>query len=163
MLKTCSRCHEAKPRTQFYRDARASDGLNSHCKTCHLRAMNAYNRRLRAERRFLVRVLEIFDEAGMHGDLFWRVKDDAVKLYAMCNDTFYWGVANAEEITPERLPILEQAAKDAQAIDTSLLVELYAARVLGMRPQRAWFKGKSEAVTALFEACGPERDTKDEG
>src|SRR5215475_1889768 len=41
-LKTCSRCHEQKPPTDFYRDKRASDGLNSHCKSCHVAATQAY-------------------------------------------------------------------------------------------------------------------------
>jgi len=41
-LKTCSRCHEQKPRADFYRDKRASDGLNSHCKSCHVVATQAY-------------------------------------------------------------------------------------------------------------------------
>lgn len=41
-MKTCSRCHESQPTTEFYSDRRATDGLNSHCKTCHLKATQAY-------------------------------------------------------------------------------------------------------------------------
>jgi len=32
--KRCSRCGETKPRTEFYADSRASDGLQSACKMC---------------------------------------------------------------------------------------------------------------------------------
>jgi ribosomal protein S27AE len=34
-VKQCSRCGESKPLDQYYRDKRASDGLYSHCKSCH--------------------------------------------------------------------------------------------------------------------------------
>lgn len=33
-LKTCSRCHEAKPRTEYHRKSVARDGLAAHCKAC---------------------------------------------------------------------------------------------------------------------------------
>lgn len=33
-MKTCSRCHSEKPRSEFYRDRRRIDGLYSHCKQC---------------------------------------------------------------------------------------------------------------------------------
>lgn len=34
-MKRCSKCHELKPETDFYRDKRATDGLKSQCKKCH--------------------------------------------------------------------------------------------------------------------------------
>jgi hypothetical protein len=34
-MKKCSRCQEPKASTEFYRSARAGDGLQSMCKTCH--------------------------------------------------------------------------------------------------------------------------------
>ena len=40
----CASCHESKPRTRefYYADKRASDGLHSRCKTCHLKQTAAY-------------------------------------------------------------------------------------------------------------------------
>jgi len=34
-LKRCSKCGEEKPVSEFYRDARARDGLKSRCKECY--------------------------------------------------------------------------------------------------------------------------------
>lgn len=33
-MKTCTKCQESKPDTEFYRRLRNSDGLNSWCKVC---------------------------------------------------------------------------------------------------------------------------------
>lgn len=33
--KVCSRCQTDMPRTEFYRNSRATDGLKSWCRTCH--------------------------------------------------------------------------------------------------------------------------------
>lgn len=116
---------------------------------------------------FVLRVLEIFgEEADLYGELFWRVghPDPGLHLYALCNDVFWWGTADAEEITPENLPVLEQAlveVKDLGALN--YLPELFAARTRKMRPQRPWYEKKSAEIAALFDACGPERErTRDE-
>ena len=34
-MKRCSKCHELKPETDFYKDKRSKDGLKSQCKLCH--------------------------------------------------------------------------------------------------------------------------------
>lgn len=33
-MKKCTKCLEDKPRSEFYKDNRAKDGLRSHCKSC---------------------------------------------------------------------------------------------------------------------------------
>lgn len=33
-MKTCTKCHQEKPRAEFYRDSQKSDGLSSHCAEC---------------------------------------------------------------------------------------------------------------------------------
>lgn len=40
--KTCSQCGDVKPTSEFYSDKRARDGLRSHCKACHIKAVHAY-------------------------------------------------------------------------------------------------------------------------
>ena len=35
-LRECSKCHERKPVTEFYKDKRAHDGLKHQCKACHI-------------------------------------------------------------------------------------------------------------------------------
>lgn len=83
-------------------------------------------------------------------------------LSANVSDVFAWGGADAEPITPDTLPALEQAYTDLKTIDADLyLPELYAARQGGERPQGAAYpddKTKNwRQVSALFDACGPER------
>jgi len=79
---------------------------------------------------------------------------DDVKLYVICNDTFYWGCADAESITPEELPALADCYKVAGQWGG----ELWAARKRGMRPQRASYTECYPKETwPLFDACGPER------
>lgn len=34
-MKRCSKCHELKPETEFYKDKRTKDGLKCQCKKCH--------------------------------------------------------------------------------------------------------------------------------
>ncbi len=34
-MKQCSKCHELKPETEFYKDTRTKDGLKCQCKKCH--------------------------------------------------------------------------------------------------------------------------------
>lgn len=45
-LKSCCRCHEHKPRSEFYGDNRATDGLQGACKPCFL-----YGQKKRTESR----------------------------------------------------------------------------------------------------------------
>lgn len=33
--KTCARCRQSKPKSEFYRDNRAADGLKTECRSCH--------------------------------------------------------------------------------------------------------------------------------
>jgi ATPase subunit of ABC transporter with duplicated ATPase domains len=46
-MKTCTKCGESKPETEFYKEARALDGLRSSCKAC----MNADNTKWNAANR----------------------------------------------------------------------------------------------------------------
>lgn len=109
---------------------------------------------------------EFFRVSNLYQDYdswFWRVdKEGNVKLLVNCNDFFYWGCADAEEITPENLHMLEQAYKDCEAaVDEKYNVvygnALFAARVRKMRPQKPCYRDWSPQLKALFNECGPER------
>jgi hypothetical protein len=115
----------------------------------------------RAEQRlaFITRVMEIFSmsHADNYDTLLWRVDDGQLNLYANVSDVFAWGCADAEEINPERLPVLEQAFADLKAIgDEMCTAELYVARIRRQRPQGAAYPEVAK-TQALFDACGPER------
>lgn len=42
-FKECSRCRVVMPHAEFYDDARASDGLQSACKRCHIKGKRRAN------------------------------------------------------------------------------------------------------------------------
>ena len=114
---------------------------------------------------FVVRVLELFSlsHADAYGDLFWRVDDGQVRLFANVSDVFAWGGSDCEPITSESLPALEQAYTDLKAVEAEeFTAELYTARQRGMRPQGAAYPSDTHEswrkVSALYDACGPERE-----
>jgi hypothetical protein len=95
-----------------------------------------------------------------------------------CNDLFYWGCADCEEVTEDNLPVLREAVADCERVsgseygnqDDAFL--LFCCRVRGMRPQGAYYKHlkvyvrgdddeaarRTTDLRALFDACGPERE-----
>lgn len=100
-----------------------------------------------------------FDSCDM---LFWRVDDPdkPPSFFALVNDVFWWGTADGEPIEPADLPTLDSAIVDLDRLGhREYIAELYAARKRGMRPQGAYYRDLPPAVSALFDACGPERPT----
>lgn len=89
----------------------------------------------------------------------WRVDlrpdmNRAVKVFARCSDWFAWASADAEEITKDDLPLLQQALGDLRKVDaTYYLAELFASRKRRMRPQKPRYKDMDASVAALFDAC----------
>lgn len=114
-------------------------------------------------------------EAG--GPFFSGGKSQATKVYVNCNDLFEWACADAEEVTPENVGALEQAAADvtplfdkwwgyprgAPEADRPPLVmkdyaaALFACRVRGQRPQGPCYQSYPPELAALFDAAGPPR------
>ena len=97
--------------------------------------------------------------------------DGGVRLIIGCNDFFYWGTADGEELTPADLPLLRQCVDDLKAAEKHSEDHcwlLFCARKRGMRPQRPFFRAYSRKeaayvgdqlsppVRALFDACGPD-------
>lgn len=118
--------------------------------------------------------MRLYERADCESDLTWHFVAGTTRpqLFANCNDTFYWACSDCEEITPANLAILENAYRDLANADVPVpgrapvvyFPELFAARVRGTRPQRARLAEiDTPEVVALFEACGPVRDPKDEG
>jgi len=82
-----------------------------------------------------------------------EAQSDLSEFYIGCNDFFMWGCSDAEDITVETLPILQQAFKDAP--DDGAL--LYCARQRKMRPQGACYKWIDKENWPLFDECGDVR------
>lgn len=101
---------------------------------------------------------EIID-ALLNDWIYLQADDEYIKLFVNCNDVFYWAMSESEEIKPEEIKDLRECAK----LSKDYGAMLWACRKRGMRPQSPRFKDFSDEEKKLFEACGPERDPKDEG
>lgn len=110
------------------------------------------------------------------------VRKGKLFFYLDCSDTFWWGCADGESVTPDKIPILKSVHDDLKAIDEAYDREtndthslharyhytgdLFAARVRKLRPQGACYPKVSKdvplfvakAVAKLYDACGPERE-----
>lgn len=93
-----------------------------------------------------------------------------------CSDTFFWGSADAEEVTAETLPVLEQVVADLAPLRAAAnaageakrarffeyaVSDLYASRIRGMRPQGAVYTRRYSSIPEvwpMFDAAGPERE-----
>lgn len=103
-------------------------------------------------------VLSVFERADDYESLMWRVTttdgERDVKLFALCNDVFFWATADCVEITAGDVPLLESCLADlAVTGEEYYLAELLAARKRGLRPQAPFYKGMGQATAALFDAC----------
>ena len=115
------------------------------------------------------RVLALFDKYELYEFLWWRTGKrygggefrSPASFFVNCNDLFYWGCADCEEITPENVAELERALADAESAEKYMAVhggELFCCRLRKMRPQGAYYNRIPEALWPLFDACGPERE-----
>lgn len=113
----------------------------------------------------VVSVLDWFGSKELTESLLWRCDGQYAPITVMviCNDLFYWATAEAEDVTAEDVPLLEQAWQDCHAACSECDVEvwvcsLFAARKRGMRPQGAAYP-RCTRLHPLFSAAGPERPT----
>ena len=128
---------------------------------------NAYGSKLREKQKEIYRWLNemAIEDADAIVELLIsdtvnvRVREGKVGVEVNCNDLFYWGAGDAEDIEISELSELRKAMRESEEHGASL----WCCRKRGMRPQRPYYKMFTEAERALFDACGPERDPKDEG
>lgn len=110
---------------------------------------------------FINRVLEA-TAGDCSGHVYWELENGEIRFWVLCNDTFFWGTGDGEDITPENVHLLEEASKELAAFGEQVrdfcLTTLFAAKVRKMRPQGALYKYLDEETWPLFDACGPERD-----
>lgn len=93
------------------------------------------------------------EDALLNEDLSVSVdKDGNVKLKVLCNDVFYWGCSDWEEIKPEELKDLAECLKL-----TRFGTMLWVCKKRGMRPQIPWYDSFTDIEKEWFNVCGPER------
>lgn len=110
-------------------------------------------------------VMRFCSEHDMTSHVIVHVGDDSkLEVAADCSDCFWWGCADAEEITPENFQLFRDTVTECESLDASsknfaslYADELFAARVRKMRPQGASYELYHPALWPLFNACGPER------
>ena len=100
----------------------------------------------------VLRLMALYDETQ---SLMWQVHGGVVEFHINCSDVFWWGCADAEEITPNNLPLLEQSLKDVGDLGDG--PHLFVSRVRKLRPQGAMYKYINGELWPLFDECGPDR------
>ncbi len=115
---------------------------------------------------FILRVFKAFDDwCGADKDsLFWRTDGEyaPISFFVNCNDLFYWGTADTEDLTPENIGILEQTTVDCRAVDPVIgclrATDLFCCRIRRERMQGACYQHLDQKYWPLFDACGPVRE-----
>lgn len=117
-----------------------------------------------------------FHWAVLDGNGYNTDGDGRLVCFVNCNDLFAWATADAEEVTPENIKVLEQTLKDVKDVGglTCYADNLFACRIRGMRPQWCAYPGviydkekqayafveprrqQDIKLHALFDACGME-------
>jgi len=112
-------------------------------------------------------ILEVLDAVAFDNcdELWWRTDGEyaPVAFFVNCNDLFFWGTSDAEDVTPENIHLLKKSFDDVEAIDefSQLGGELFCCRSRKMRPQGAAYP-KDAKLWPLFDKCGPDRDVDKE-
>jgi len=113
-------------------------------------------------------ILRWFSETECIESLYWNTVPGAILFWVQCNDMFWWGTADAEDVGRADIKDLQEAYQDLQKVDdnfTCYAPELWVARKRGMRPQTPWWDRERfpQEIKDLFLAAGPPRDRKEEG
>lgn len=85
-----------------------------------------------------------------------------IMICVHCSDMFFWGTADAEELTPEDLPDLQKAIQDVKTAGEFGFygVDLWTARKRNLLPQNAWLNTLPRDLAQIyiqeFEAREPD-------
>ena len=114
-----------------------------------------------------VKLLEIVgneDYCMNMSDFWWRTDTEyaPITMFVNCNDFFWWGCADCEDVTAENIHLLEEVAKECEEIQeysSEHAPLIFCARVRGERPQGAYYDYFPKSLWPLLDACGEERET----
>ena len=124
---------------------------------------------------FVRKVLHLTIDYDIQDSVCWSRRDGDLVPFVICNDLFYWGCADGQDITPENISELKKAMDDCDAIPSEEFKNLenlrksvtnifygewlFCARMRKMRPQGAQYSILPKEIWHLFDECGPERKT----
>lgn len=104
---------------------------------------------------YKINLLKLAAEWELQNSLHW---DTDLKFYVTCSDFFFWGCADAEDITcQEDVDLFEQAITDV-GCEHTYATDLYCAKKRKLRPQGACYEFIPKHLWSLFDACGPKRE-----
>jgi len=92
MMKTCNKCGETKPTTEFMKKAQRKDGLNSQCTTCTRAYMRAYRKnnperdRILRQRELQKSKVKIREKCEEGFDLWGMTKDGKQRVCEACGE-----------------------------------------------------------------------------
>ena len=138
-MKTCTKCGEVKPITEFGKHAKTRDGLRACCKTCNSIATAAYvtaNKDKVAAKRAAWRAANP-DKVRAHKEAYYAANIDKVKAYKAA---YY--ASNAEKVKSRSAAWYEANQDRAKASGTSY----YAANADKIKARAAaWYAANPEA------------------
>jgi hypothetical protein len=104
---------------------------------------------------YKINLLKLAAANDLQADLLWN---EDLDFYVICNDLFFWGCADAEDIeSQEDVDLYKKAIEDVGTFD-AWASSLFCARKRKMRPQGAAYPNTAKSLWPLFDACGPERE-----
>jgi hypothetical protein len=102
-------------------------------------------------------IRQIILQFDANDDICWNEdKNGNIYAFVKCNDFFWWGTSDGEQINYDDILSVIRAYKDVGA-ETTFGGLLWCARKRKMRPQGAFYKHISKEIRPLFDGCGPER------
>jgi hypothetical protein len=109
-----------------------------------------------AKAKYFIMVVELCYDLEL--DVYWNDWDGkGTRALINCNDMFFWGCADCEEIKLEDDEAIRKAHADSKDFNGAYL---FIARKRKMRPQGAWYVHIDPVDWPLFDECGPERPSQ---
>lgn len=114
-------------------------------------------------------VEELHELDNMQAEYYVDPDTNLIVPFINCNDLFWWGCADGEDITEENFHLIRKTSEDIEKLDNKTfkllrwIDELFCCRSRGMRPQIPYYKDMPDILKPLFDACGPERTAKECG
>lgn len=98
-------------------------------------------------------------DVGLFEVIRFGKDDTGISCVIRCNDVFWWGCADFEEVTEANFPVLEECIKKTREYGGLL----FCAHVRGLRPQGAFYGVIPKELWPLFDEAGPERSEDEPG
>lgn len=100
----------------------------------------------------------LMEVAWQYDEEICYAANDIITPFVNCNDTFFWGCSDAEDIeSREDIDLLKKSFEDVGGHYCGS--DLFCARKRKCRPQGACYTYYPEEYWHLFDECGEERET----